>query len=93
MPRRKAVISPCIQAQRHHPQEQAFEMLKQELTLAPLLAYEDHSKPFWVYTDWSLQGLGAVLAQYLIEVINNLLTYLDPAKLGASEQRWVTRLA
>ncbi|XP_048853492.1 uncharacterized protein LOC125721577 [Brienomyrus brachyistius] len=42
---------------------QAFVSLKERLTQAPVLAFADFSLPFRLYTDASLEGLGAVLAQ------------------------------
>lgn len=43
--------------------EAAFQMLKQELLQAPILAYADFTEPFILYKDASNLGLGAVLAQ------------------------------
>lgn len=43
--------------------EQAFQVLKRNLTEAPLLAFAEFAQPFILYTDASKVGLGAVLAQ------------------------------
>lgn len=42
--------------------EQAFEALKAKLVSAPVLAYEDFSRPFILEIDVSHIGLGAVLS-------------------------------
>jgi hypothetical protein len=43
--------------------ENAFQTLKQYLTSAPVLAQPDNSKPYEVYCDASVTGLGCVLMQ------------------------------
>ncbi|GKA23285.1 retrovirus-related pol polyprotein from transposon TNT 1-94 [Tanacetum coccineum] len=44
-------------------QESAFQLLKQKLCEAPILALPERNDDFVVYCDESLQGLGAVLMQ------------------------------
>ncbi|GKB15952.1 putative reverse transcriptase domain-containing protein [Tanacetum coccineum] len=44
-------------------QEEAFQLLKQKLCVAPILALPEGSKDFVVYYDASIKGLGAVLMQ------------------------------
>src|SRR5215471_6787003 len=44
-------------------QQQSFDFLKQKLIEAPIVRYPDFTKPFFLYTDASGTGLGAVLSQ------------------------------
>nr|GFA37592.1 putative reverse transcriptase domain-containing protein [Tanacetum cinerariifolium] len=44
-------------------QEMAFQILKQKLCEAPILALPEGNDDFFVYCDASIQGLGAVLMQ------------------------------
>ena len=44
--------------------KESFETLKEILLTAPLLAYPDFSKPFFIATDASNVGIGAVIYQY-----------------------------
>jgi len=43
--------------------QQVLEQLLDQLTSPPILAYPDYSLPFILYTDASLEGLGAILYQ------------------------------
>ncbi len=45
------------------PQQKSFEELQRALTTAPVLQFSNYEKPFTLYTEASLQGLGAVLMQ------------------------------
>ena len=58
--------------------QHAFETLKGEIASRPVSAYPDFSKPFWLYTDASNIGLGAILTQKQEgKEKNNLLCLTD----------------
>lgn len=44
-------------------QEASFQHLKTALTTAPILVFPDYQRKFTIYTDASIKGVGAVLAQ------------------------------
>jgi RNase H-like domain found in reverse transcriptase len=45
------------------PQQEAFEILKEKMMTAPVLAHPDYTKPFSLTTDTSYRGLGFILSQ------------------------------
>nr|GEZ47406.1 reverse transcriptase domain-containing protein [Tanacetum cinerariifolium] len=62
-------------------QETAFQLLKQKLYEAPILALPDGNDDFVVYCDASHQGLGAVLMQ------------IEKKELNIRQRRWLEFLA
>ena len=46
-----------------HDQEKAFSYMKKALTSAPILQFPDLNLPFYVQSDASNKGFGAVLGQ------------------------------
>ncbi|GJT43228.1 putative reverse transcriptase domain-containing protein [Tanacetum coccineum] len=67
-------------------QESAFQLLKQKLCEAPILALPEGNDDFVVYCDASHQGLGAVLMQ-------REKHYLDQKELNRRQRRWLELLA
>ncbi|GJW49194.1 putative reverse transcriptase domain-containing protein [Tanacetum coccineum] len=63
-------------------QESAFQLLKQKLCEAPILALPEGNDDFVVYCDASHQGLGAVLQHIL-----------DQKELNMRQRRWLELLA
>jgi hypothetical protein len=64
--------------------EDAFHALRQHLTIAPVLAQPDNTKPFEVYCDASDTGLGCILMQD-----NKVIAYASRA-LRPHEQNYPT---
>ncbi|GJX54346.1 retrotransposon protein, putative, ty3-gypsy subclass [Tanacetum coccineum] len=66
-------------------QESAFQLLKQKLCEAPILALPEANDDFVVYCDASLQGLGDVLMQR-----ENVIAYAS-RQLKPHEEKYTTR--
>nr|GEY62550.1 putative reverse transcriptase domain-containing protein [Tanacetum cinerariifolium] len=87
-------------------QEATFQLLKQKLCSAPILALPEGSEDFIVYCDASIKGLGAVLMQrekvisYASRQLKiheeNYTTHdleLDQKKLNMRQRRWLELLS
>nr|GEY29058.1 reverse transcriptase domain-containing protein [Tanacetum cinerariifolium] len=86
-------------------QEAAFQLLKQRLCSAPILALPEGSKDFIIYCDASIKGLGAVLMQrekrhYLYGTKCTVFTdhkslqhILDQKELNMRQCRWLELLS
>lgn len=75
--------------------QRSFDMLKDQLTTIPLLAYPDMNKPMILYTDASDQCIGASLTQPCPEkdgpvpgVPEEIRIYFLSQKLTSTQQRW-----
>ena len=66
----------------------AFETLRRAVTEAPIVAYPDFEKPFWVKTDASGGSVGFVLTQFH-EEREHVISY-GSKKLDATQRRWST---
>ena len=67
--------------------EQAFKTLKDICSRTPVLAYADYTKPFWVHTDASELGFGAVLYQDQDDGTTRVIAFASHS-LSNSEQRY-----
>ena len=76
--------------------QKAFEYLKHNLTVVPLLHYADPNKPFTLYTDASNNCVGACLTQPNEDSSDDIpntvnekpVNYLSH-KLSPTQTRWV----
>jgi hypothetical protein len=70
-------------------QAESFELLKRDLTAAPLLRHPDFTKRFFIQTDACGYGLGAVLTQEFEDGFHPIL-YLSRS-LQEAERKWAAR--
>nr|GEX21532.1 putative reverse transcriptase domain-containing protein [Tanacetum cinerariifolium] len=80
-PSKMQELSNQLQELADRDQESAFQLLKQNLCEAPILALPEGNKDFVVYCDASHQGLGAVLMQR------------ETKELNMRQRRWLELLA
>ncbi|GKF09929.1 putative reverse transcriptase domain-containing protein, partial [Tanacetum coccineum] len=77
--------------------ETAFQLLKQKLCSAPILALPEGSEDFIVYCDASIKGLGAVLMQREKCIVftdhKSLQHILDKKGLNMRQCRWLKLLS
>ncbi|GJQ98399.1 putative reverse transcriptase domain-containing protein [Tanacetum coccineum] len=75
-------------------QEAAFQLLKQKLCSAPILALPEGSEDFIAYCDASKKGLGAVLMQReKFHDLRSLQHILDQKELNMRQRRWLELLS
>jgi len=72
--------------------QKAFDLIKERLTVAPLLAYPDTTKPYVLYTDASDSCIGACLAQVVEEDgrQEEKPIYFLSHRLSDTQRRWPT---
>ena len=69
--------------------QQAFEILKEKLTQAPILAYPKVQKPYKLYTDTSQYAVGAILTQVDEDRDEHVIQYISHI-LHAGHMKWPT---
>ena len=67
----------------------AWQTIKDKLAAAPVLAHPDLDKPFWLITDASAYGIGAILAQKDGNGKMHPVSY-GSTILNATQRRWST---
>ena len=73
-------------------QEEAFRKLKKKLIKQPILRYSDFNKTFYLMTDGSAKGLGAVLAQKDEEGRDYVIAYASTSLTGSQPNYSATDL-
>ena len=63
--------------------QEGFDKLKEAITTAPILAYPDYSKPFFLETDASLRGVGSGVSQKSDDDMVRVIAYASQSlRLG-----------
>ena len=70
-------------------QQEAFDVLKDALTQAPILAHPDVTRPFILYCDASDKAIGSILVQKDDEGVERVISYLSH-KLSGTQLKWAT---
>ncbi|CAG8599587.1 7023_t:CDS:2 [Rhizophagus irregularis] len=69
----------------------SFENLRDKLTTAPIVQYPDFSKPFFLYTDALIIGLGVILAQKNDDQ-EHVIAYASETLIPAEKNYTITEL-
>ena len=77
---------PYLWTEKH---QQVFETLKNHLISDPILQHPDYSRPFYLHTDASTSGLGAVLSQLNDDHKEYVIAYASRS-LNEAEQNYPT---
>jgi hypothetical protein len=72
--------------------QQSFDALKNRLITEPILSYPDFQQTFYLTTDGSAQGLGAVLSQRNDKGHERVIAYASKSLVGAQKQYGATEL-
>ena len=71
---------------------EAFHLLKMKCMMAPVLAFANFEQPFWLETDASKDGLGAVLSQKQSDGKCHPVTYASRSLKGLEEKYHSSKL-
>ena len=75
-----------------HKCRESFDVLKQKLAEAPVLAYPSFEKDFILETDAGIQGLGVILSQYQVDGQLHPVAYTSRALSPAEKNYSITEL-